>query len=302
MEHKLGVFIVQHPYENADVGMDLKRSLKKSHPSLQAAAVIDDPDTLLQECAAGRIDRVWMRSIADLAADRAKAIQTLSILAQLGIQIYSEKEQFDSEAYGLESIIEMLTILDQSFSEDIKPQPEQVSDPRERSWITGEALYGYYKSQTNHWEIEPTQAEKIVVMFQMACCGCNYEAMLQKVWQMEQERPTGKKWSTDSLCNLFKQNMYSGDHIRQKCRKTVLPDGTIRYTKGRGKEYTEVLRNHHAPIVSKEVLEIVQKMQRARLFYSVRVLYTEQQIDLLKQAWGIGTAEWGKDVMEQYLR
>lgn len=129
--------------------------------------------------------------------------------------------------------------------------------------------YGY----TAEWRIDPPAAANLRLLFQMACAGKSYQAMMEKL----------PGWKQEKIYYYIQQPTYTG---------------TLRYT--RAGEIC-VKEEHHPAIVTRDVFEAVQVLQQMNLLTAKRALFTETELVVLDYAWRMGVAAWGKEVMQARL-
>ena len=131
------------------------------------------------------------------------------------------------------------------------------------------APYGY----TTDWEIDEKTSADILLIFQYACAGRSYLAMLNKL----------PGWNQDKIYYYIQQDVYTG---------------VARYNK---KGVPQVDEGHHPAIISREVFEAVQVMQQMNLLNRSRRLFTETELVVLDYAWQIGVKAWGEETMLKLL-
>ncbi len=131
------------------------------------------------------------------------------------------------------------------------------------------APYGY----TADWRIDETTAKDIRLIFQLACAGKSYRTMMKHL----------PGWKQDKVYYYIQQPVYTG---------------TFRYKKD---DESCVMEAHHPAIVSREVFEAVQVLQRMNLLGENRTSFTETELLVQNYAWRMGVNAWGEDEMLKVL-
>ena len=104
-----------------------------------------DFQRLIQDCRAGKIDRVLVKSISRFARNTLDCIQTVRELKMLGVAIEFEKEHIDTSKMGSELILSMLSAAAQEESLSISKNLKWSYQKRLNSgdFITCSAPLGY---------------------------------------------------------------------------------------------------------------------------------------------------------------
>jgi hypothetical protein len=57
------------------------------------------------------------------------------------------------------------------------------------------------------------------------------------------------------------------------------------------------IENHHEPLVSRAIFDVVQELVERRLLYTKRTRYTEDDLDLLDRAKKLAAQEYGMEAV-----
>ena len=210
---------------------------------------------LMDDCRAGLIDRVLVKSASRFARNTADALTSVRELKSLGVTVAFEKEGFDTETANGEMLLSMICAVAQEESLSISQNMKWGIRKRMRAgtYVTGSTPFGY--KQINH-ELIPDKDEAPIVckIFSMALSGIGTKGIADYLnMKYPQQR---KKWYPSFVNLILRNEKYIGDSLFQKSYTAdVLPLKRHRNTGQLPKYYVE---GTHLGLVSKEAFEKVQ--------------------------------------------
>nr|HPR90989.1 recombinase family protein [Synergistaceae bacterium] len=242
---------------------------------------------MLKDCEEGKIQAIYTKSVSRFARSIADLVETVTRLRSLGIFIYFEEENLNSNDRNMELLLHILGIMAQ---EESKSLGENVRIGLELRASTGHPIgrvaYGFRRiDKDGNWEIVEDEAKRIRLMFRMAGAGNCYPDIRKALNEMEKEAGTDVKWGADRLRYAMRNTVYKGDVLTGKYykvgRKQFKNDGVVR------PQYE--LIEHHAPIVAPELFDRVQLLMDQGLLSSLKCSFTPEQKRLLNdESWRAG--------------
>ena len=225
----------------------------------------EDFNRMLSDCRKGRIDKVLVKSVSRFARNTKDCLAALRELMSLGVTVYFEKENINTETLTTELMVSVSGALDQQESISIS-QNQRISYKRrvERGeFITCTAPLGYRLVNGKNLEIIPEEAKLIRWIFESYLSGHSTKWIAARM--TEQGIPTTWNrgvWHEQVIRKILANEKYIGDSL---CQKTFTTD-TFPYERKLNKGdadqyYTE--RSHPA-IIEREAFERVQALMKKR--------------------------------------
>lgn len=153
---------------------------------------------LIQDCRAGKVDRILVKSISRFARNTLDCIKYVRELKELGIGVTFEKENIDSLDSKGEVLLTILSSLAQDESRSIS---ENATWGIRKKFERGEVrvnttkFMGYDKDENGKLVINPEQAEVVKHIYQQFLKGYSPERLPRNltltVSRDGQEKPTG---------------------------------------------------------------------------------------------------------------
>ena len=220
----------------------------------------EDFNRMMADCRKGRIDKVLVKSVSRFARNTKDCLAALRELMSLGVTVYFEKENINTETLTTELMVSVSGALAQQESISTS-QNQRISYKRrmERGeFITCKAPFGYQLVDGKNLEIIPEEAEKVRWMFESYLNGHSLD------WIAEQMSQTGfltsdgrSRWQHTTILYVLTNEKYIGDALAQKTFASAFPFVKKRNKGERDQFYTE---NTHPAIISKEVFDRVQEL------------------------------------------
>ncbi|HEM6404609.1 TPA: recombinase family protein [Streptococcus suis] len=215
---------------------------------------------LIQDCRAGKVDRILVKSISRFARNTLDCIKYVRELKELGVGVTFEKENIDSLDSKGEVLLTILSSLAQDESRSIS---ENATWGIRKKFERGEVrvnttkFMGYDKDENGRLIINPQQAETVKYIYEKFLEGYSPESIAKYLNDNEIPGWTGKaNWYPSAIQKMLQNEKYKGDALLQKTftvdfltKKRIANDGQV------NQYYVE---NSHEAIIDKDTWELVQ--------------------------------------------
>ena len=200
----------------------------------------EDFNRMLSDCRKGRIDKILVKSVSRFARNTKDCLAALRELMSLGVTVYFEKEDINTQTLTTELMVSVSGALAQQESISIS-QNQRISYKRrmERGeFITCTAPLGYRLVNGKNLEIIDTEAEIVRWIFD------RYLAEFSTVWIAEEmtrrKIPTAggrEVWHEQTIQKILTNEKYIGDSLCQKSYTTNTFPYERKLNKGNADQY-----------------------------------------------------------------
>lgn len=255
---------------------------------------------MLADCEAGRIDLILTKSISRFARNMLDCVSTIRTLRELGVAVRFEREGFETDGMYSELMLSVLAAIAQEESVSLSHNRKLADAQRNRMGCPCfRTSYGYARiPQTRgQWEIVESEARRVRLAFLLACEGRDYTAIRKALQRLEDQEATGKTWSRGPIVYMLTNVSYIGAVLTNKCyRVEVNGRNCCRRNCGDVDQY--FIENHHAPLVSREVFQVVQQLVVGRLLVTGRRKeLSDSEVFLLARAGVLAGREFGREAV-----
>ena len=153
----------------------------------------EDFNRMLADCRKGRIDKILVKSVSRFARNTKDCLATLRELTALGVSVYFEKENLNTETLTTELMVSVSGALAQQESVSIG-QNQRQSYKRRMEWgefITCTAPLGYRLVGGKNLEIEETGAETVRWIFDSYLAGFSTKWIAEEMGKRQIPTPLG---------------------------------------------------------------------------------------------------------------
>ena len=217
---------------------------------------------MLQDCRAGKIDRILCKSISRFARNTVMLLKTVHELKRLGVSVYFEEQNIDTMSGEGELMLTVLASFAQEESRSVSENCKwRIRKKFEQGIPTGLCIYGY-KVKNGVFTIIPEEAEIIRRIFRMYLEGMGCERIMKALIEAGVPAPNGGLWSASTILLMLRNEKYAGDLLLQKyyinnhIEKKQLPN--------RGELPQYAVTEDHEPIIDRATFDAVQKEIRWR--------------------------------------
>lgn len=232
----------------------------------------DGLQTLLKKCNNGEIDIILVKSVSRFGRNLYESLLMLRHLKSIGVDVWCEQENLRLLDYTTESDFSMLLLIAQAESE---AKSENIKFSLKHGFKTGTSklydriCYGYAQDENGSLVIDEPKAAIVRTIFELYFSGCSLSGIAKELYRCKIPSPTGKeKWSSETISKLLSNEKLSGDVLGQKTFVENFLDR--RQVKNNGERDRYFIKNHHEPIIPKELFKAVQEEKRKRSNMTVR--------------------------------
>lgn len=221
---------------------------------------------MIEECKEGKINLIVTKSISRFARNVLDCISYVRQLKLLNppVGVFFEMEGINSLDPNSEMILTILSIVAQ---EESKQKSDSLKWSYRRRFAKGIpvnnmwAIMGYDTDEQGNIFIVEKEAEIVRFMFKAYLEGKSTSDIAEALTIAKVPTPKGKEvWQAGVVCNILHNEKYIGE---MRMQKTVTVDlFTHKIKKNRGLANQYVVRNYHAPIVTRSTFEKVQQIFR----------------------------------------
>lgn len=224
----------------------------------------DELQRLLRDCKKGKIDRIIAKSVSRFARNTQELLTMLRMLRELGVSVYFEEQDIDTDKLNMEIIVTFPGMAAQQESESISGNMRWSYKKRMES---GEfnccaPAYGF---QLENGQLTVNEAEAAVIrrIFTLYLQGVGKQSIATLLNRENiPRRYNQKKWYHSTIHYILNNERYMGDALLQKKYTTeTLPFRKVRNHGAKTQYYVE---NANPAIVSREIYEAAQKLQKTR--------------------------------------
>lgn len=218
---------------------------------------------LLSDCKKGRIDIIVTKSISRFSRNTVDFIETIRKLGSLGVAVYFEKENINTQSSAGEM---MLTILGSIAQAEAEAVSSNLRWSIRRRFETGAfrqcTALGYDYDETGQLAINEPEAETVRLIFRsyLDGMGCGTIAKMLNAKGIKGKKDTIFKDA--SVRYILKNEVYTGALLCQKTFTTELPERKKKRNNGEMQMY--LIENDHEAIISKEDFEAAQRIMGYR--------------------------------------
>ena len=220
---------------------------------------------MLDDCKKGKIDRIITKSTSRFARNTIDTLNTVRELKSLGVTIYFEKENLDTENLSSENLLTLYSLFAQEESMNISKNCKKgIRMAMSKGiYIPSHAPYGYIL-QNKELTIIPEEAKIVKRIFSEYLSGKGTIDIANGLNEdnIPLRNKSTKKWNYQSVNVILRNERYMGDSLFQKTFNTdELP---YRNYRNNGELPQYYIENSHQPIISKMEYNLANKIMDER--------------------------------------
>ena len=222
---------------------------------------------MIADCKAGKIDYIITKSISRWARNTLDSIRYIRELKQLGIPVVFEKENINTMDSKGEVLITIMSSIAQQESQSISQNVRmgiQYQMQQGKSWVNTTRFMGFTSGMSpDQLLIVPEEAKIVRRIFREYLDGYS-PAMIAKHLEKDgiRTKTGGSKWHPSTIMRMLQNEKYAGDTLLQKYYTEDFLTHKIVKNTGQLPQY--YVRNHHEPIVPREIFRQVQEEMKRR--------------------------------------
>lgn len=215
---------------------------------------------MIRMCKQKKIDLILVKSISRFSRNTVDCLNYVRALKNLGIAVIFEKENLNTMEMDSEMLITMMGAFAQAESESISGNVQwgiRQAMKEGKVRIQYKWLYGYEKGEDGQPKIIPEQAEVVRRIYDSFLAGRSLR-MIAAGLEADgiPAGKGGKKWSSDAIRSILRNEKYCGDALMQKTFTTDCISKKVVRNVGQLPMY--LAQDNHEGIVSREKYHAVQ--------------------------------------------
>lgn len=216
---------------------------------------------MIEDCKHKKIDKIITKSISRFARNVYECLKYIRELKELKppVGITFEKENIDSLDEKSDVFLTMLASFAQEESRSISANLRWAIRNRMKEGtqkIPTGSLYGYDTNDDGEMVIVESEAEIVRSIYRKFVKGEHPADIAEYLNSIGATTVLGNPWRTESVKGILRNEKYCGDVIMQK---TITVDYLTHKTKKNEGELDQYyIRDHHEPIIQREIWEIAQ--------------------------------------------
>ena len=227
---------------------------------------------MLEDCRAGKIDYILAKSIARFARN---VVDCLSIIEELKnmnppIGVYFEADNL----YTLDSTGALvLTIMATLAEEESRNKSVIMNWSIDRRFSRGifltPELLGYDRDENGELVINPQEAETVKVIYDLYINGWTPKEIADLLTEYGRKTKLGNEvWNPGTIRGVIGNERHCGDILARKTYTPNFKNHKAKKNEGKRTQYRQ--RDHHDPIVSREVYNAANHLAASRTYGSKR--------------------------------
>lgn len=227
---------------------------------------------MLEDCRAGKIDYILAKSIARFARN---VVDCLSIIEELKnmnppVGVYFEADNL----YTLDSTGALvLTIMATLAEEESRNKSVIMNWSIDRRFSRGifltPELLGYDRDENGELVINPQEAETVKVIYDLYINGWTPKKIADLLTEYGRKTKLGNEvWNPGTIRGVIGNERHCGDILARKTYTPNFKNHKAKKNEGKRTQYRQ--RDHHDPIVSREVYNAANHLAASRTYGSKR--------------------------------
>ena len=222
---------------------------------------------MIRKCQNGEIDMILTKSISRFSRNTQDIIKYVRMLRDRNVAIVFEKENINTLDMNGEMLLTILSSLSQgeveSLSENVKMGLKMKMKRGELVGFNGCLGYDYHPD-TKSITVNEQEAETVRFIYDMYLQGYGSSTIAKRLMEMGVKNKLGKvEWHDHGVMGIIKNEKYKGDILLGKTF-TVDPISKRRLA-NMGEEDRYYIRDHHEPIVSREIWDKADEIRLKRV-------------------------------------
>ena len=216
---------------------------------------------LMDDCRAGLIDRVLVKSASRFARNTADALTAVRELKSLSVTVAFEKEGFDTETANGEMLLSMICAAAQEESQSISKNLKWGIHKRmQAGTYTNSAVPFGYRIEEHQLAIDNAQAKIIADIFKKYLNGEGIAKIAQYLNRVYPKKEGA--WQYSAVQIILQNETYKGDTRYQKHYTTTTFPPKVVHNHGQAPQY--YVEKSHVAIISDEDFDKVQTLLRMK--------------------------------------
>ena len=221
---------------------------------------------MIAHCHNGEIDMILTKSISRFARNTVDTLNYVRMLRDRNIAIFFEKENINTLDMNGELLLTIMSSLAQQEAESLSQNVKMgLQMKMKRGELIGfNGCYGYdYHTEDKSITVNEEEAEIVRMIYDMYLEGYGTTTIAKRLMELGIKNKKGEvSWHTHGVMGMIKNEKYKGDIL---LGKTFTTDPiSKRRLANMGEENQYYLRDHHEPIVSREIWDKAEEIRMKR--------------------------------------
>ena len=217
---------------------------------------------MIRDARAGKFQLILTKEVSRFSRNILDTVAYTRELKGLGVGVLFLNDGIDTRDPDAEL---RLSIMGSIAQEESRRTSERVKwgqqRQMERGVVFGHSLLGY-RAERGQLTIEPNGAAIVRRIFHAYAIEGKSSSVIARELEAEHIPTTGSHWTAGQIVRILKNEKYAGDLIQ---KKTYTPNYLTHQKKpNHGAEEKIVLRDHHEPIIDRELWNAAQTQLQAR--------------------------------------
>ncbi len=224
----------------------------------------DEMNRLIRDCKKGKIDRIIVKSVSRFARNTKELLTVVRLMKELNVGVYFEEQDIDTNKLNMEMIVTFPGMAAQQESEAISGNLRWSYRKRMETgeYNTNCPAYGF---DLIDGKLVVNETEAVVVrrIYDLFLSGYGKQTIATMLNEEGIPLKRGNtKWIIYNISYILSNERYMGDALLQKTYVTE----TLPYRKKRnqGEKTKFYVENSNPPIISREIFEAAQRLQKTR--------------------------------------
>lgn len=218
---------------------------------------------LISDCENKKIDLIVTKSISRFARNTTDCLEMVRRLVEIGVFIYFEKENINTQSMESELMLSILSSLAESELTSISENNKWAVQKRFQNGTFKISYPPYgYENIDGQMVVNKEQAEIVKYIFSQALAGKGTGKIANALNNRNIPSKRGGKWSGNTIRGILVNEKYVGDDLLQK----TYTDSSFNRRTNYGEKNKYLIQDHHEAIISREDFEKAALIleQRAR--------------------------------------
>jgi len=220
---------------------------------------------MIDDALNGKIDIIIAKSISRFARNTMDTLKYCRMLREHNVDVYFEKENIHTLEMDSEMFLTLYSAFAQAESESTSMNVKLGvrAKMKRGEIINGSTCYGFdWNKETKELEINEEQAEIVRKVFNWYIDGLGTRKIARKLNDLGIPSCKGTKWCQSAIRRIISQEKYTGDLLQQKYY--VTDPLTHKEVTNKGEKEKYYIKDHHKPIVSREIWNKANEIAKSR--------------------------------------
>jgi len=214
---------------------------------------------LLEDCKAGSIDLVIIKSASRLARNTVDLLTIIRALKDIGVGVFFEEQNINTLSDDGELMLTIFAAYAEAESYSVSENCKwRIRKKFEKGELAGlRFMYGYRISNGNV-EIDPEKADTVRMIFDDYINGMGGGTIAKKLTKMGISPLRSDKWTADSVIAIIKNEKYTGHAVLMK--KFVKDHLEKKLVLNKGERPKYHARDTHPAIIDEATFEMAKEI------------------------------------------